>query len=103
MPKLAGWTEREKAAARAEYVADASLSVNELARVYGVSRTAMLRALAGVTRPRGGVVTATLSTDQMRRMRESGLTLYEIARQAGITESGVHRRLSRANGNRETA
>lgn len=100
MPKLAGWDDVEKAQARADYLADASVSVQELADEYGVSRTAMLRALAGVTRPRGGVVRATLSTEQMLRMRASGLTLEYIAKQAGITQSGVHRRLTRYNQNR---
>lgn len=100
MPKLAGWTEREKAQARADYTADTSVSVEQLANEYGVSRTAMLRALSGVTRRPGGQETSRLSTARMREMRESGLTLYEIAKQAGITESGVHHRLNR---NREAS
>lgn len=93
-------TDAEKKAARDEYRSDASVSVQELADEFGVSRSAMLRALSGITRPAGGIVKATLSTGQMARMRASGLTLYEIAKQAGITESGVHRRLNR---NREAS
>lgn len=88
-------TAQQKAQARADYEADASVSVQQLADEYGVSRTAMLRALSGITRPRGGIVTAQLSTSQMRAMADAGLTLGEIAKQAGITRSGVSRRLSR--------
>lgn len=89
-------TKAEKAQARMDYAADPSVSYRELATEYGVSESAMLRALAGITRPRGGVVKSKLSTSQMRKMYDSGLTLSQIARQAGITESGVSRRLSRA-------
>lgn len=97
-------TEMEKAQARADYVADPSVSYRELAAEYGVSDSTMLRALAGITRPRGGVVRARLSTEKMLRMRRDGLTLSEIARQAGITESGVSRRLTRfTQGNREAS
>lgn len=90
-------TAREKAQARADYAADASVSVQQLADEYGVSRSAMLRALAGVTRAPGGQERSRLSTERMIEMREQGLTLFEIARQAGITESGVSIRLTRAN------
>lgn len=86
-------TEAQKAQARKDYKADPSVSYRELAAEYGVSESAMLRALAGITRPRGGIVRSKLSTDQMMRMYDSGLTMSEIARQAGITESGVSRRL----------
>lgn len=96
-------TDAQRQTARAEYLADRSLSVDQLAHRYAVSRTQMLRVLAGITRPAGGIVRSRLSTRQMQRMRDSGLTLYEISRQAGITESGVHRRLSRAGANREAS
>lgn len=89
-------SEAEKAQARADYAADPSVSYRVLAAEYGVSDSTMLRALAGITRPAGGVVRAQLSTEKMLRMHQSGLTLKEIARQAGITESGVSRRLTRA-------
>lgn len=95
-------TAKEKERARADYVADPAVSYRTLAAEYGVSESQMLRALAGVQRPRGGVVRAQLSTDRMLKMRDSGLTLQEIARQAGITVSGVSRRLTR-NGNREAS
>lgn len=97
MPKLDGWTEKVKAEARADYLADRSVSVQELADEYGVSRSAMLRALTGITRSRGGQVRSRLSTERMLEMREQGLTLFEIAKQAGITESGVSIRLTRHN------
>lgn len=89
-------TPAQKEQARRDYVADPSVSYRELAAEYGVSESQMLRALTGVTRPRGGVVKSALSTGQMLRMYDSGLTMQEIARQAGITVSGVSRRLSRA-------
>lgn len=88
-------TDKEKAQARADYLADPSVSVQQLADEYGVSRSAMLRALRGVTRPKGGQVKARLSTSQMWELRARGLTMFQIARQAGITESGVSRRLNR--------
>jgi hypothetical protein len=91
-------TDAEKADARREYLADPSVSVRELADEFGVSTSAMLRALRGVTRPPGGQVKATMTTDQMVRMyHDQGFTLREIGRQSGLTESGVWRRI---NGNR---
>jgi DNA-binding NarL/FixJ family response regulator len=95
-------SEKEKEQARRDYLADESVTYRQLAAEYGVSESQMLRTLAPVARGKGRPK-ASLTTEQMLRMRESGLTLYEIARQAGITESGVHRRLSRYNGNREAS
>lgn len=95
-------TATDKERARRDYVEDPSVSYRELADEYGVSASVMLRALAGITRPRGGVVKATLTTQQMMRLRDAGLTMSQIARQAGITESGVSRRLS-SYGNREAS
>lgn len=86
-------TRAEKQLARFEYVSDPGLSVQALADEFGVSRSVMLRALRGVTRPPGGVVKSRLSTEQMRAMRDMGFTLYEIGKEAGLTESGVWRRL----------
>lgn len=89
-------TEAEREQARRDYQADPDVSVQQLADEYGVSRSAMLRALAGITRPRGGQVKARLSTEQMRRMyHDQGLTLRTISEQAGITESAVWYRLYR--------
>jgi CTP-dependent riboflavin kinase len=87
-------TVSEKALARYEYQRDPSVSVQQLADEFGVSRSAMLRALHGVTRRPGGIERSRLSTEQMIRMRDAGLSLREIGRQAGLTESGVWRRLN---------
>lgn len=88
-------TADEKEQAKRDYLADPGSSYRSLAAEYGVSESVMRRALAGVARPHGGVVKARLSTDGMWQMRRAGLTLGQIARQAGITESGVWRRLNR--------
>lgn len=89
-------SKRQKQEARDAYLADASLSVEALAGRYGVSRSQMLRTLEGITRPRGGVERSRLTTEQMRRLVDAGLTLEEVGRQAGLTKSGVSRRLSRS-------
>lgn len=92
-------TKAEKEQARRDYLADPSATYRRLAAEYGVSEGAMQRALAPVSRRPGGVVRASLSTEQMWRMwRVDGLTLAEIGRQAGITESGVSRRLAKYEG-----
>lgn len=101
-------TKAEKEQARKDYLADPSATYRKLAAEYGVSEGAMQRALATVMRPRGGVVRASLPVEKMWRMwRVDGLTLAEIGRQAGITESGVSRRLKNyeqsINGNREAS
>lgn len=88
-------TDAQKEQARKDYLADPSATYRTLAAEYGVSETAMQRALAGVMRPRGGKVRARLTTEQMLKMHHAGLTLKEIGRQAGITESGVSIRLTR--------
>lgn len=88
-------SDRERAEARAAYLADRSLSVEALAGRYEVSRTQMLRALSGITRPRGGVVRASLTPRQMQEMWVAGLTLDQIGRQAGLTRSGVSRAITR--------
>lgn len=96
-------SDRERAEARAAYAANKSLSVEALAGRYMVSRSQMLRALGGITRPKGGVVRSKLTVAQMLTMYEHGLTLTEIARQAGLTKSGVSKALSRykqSQGNR---
>lgn len=89
-------SKRQKQEARDAYLADVSLSVEALATRYGVSRTQMLRTLHGITRPPGGVERSRLTTEQMRALADAGLTLEQIGRQAGITKSGVSRRLSRS-------
>lgn len=86
-------SEREKAQARADYLADRTVTVERLADEYGVSRSAMLRALRGVTRPVGGQVLTRLSDTQMRKLRDEGLSLSQIAAQAGISRQQVSRRL----------
>jgi len=88
---------RQRAAARKRYQEHPELSVETLAGIYGVGYTTMHRVLRGVMREAGGRKKATLSTEQMTRMyRVDGLTLREIGRQAGITDSGVLRRIQRA-------
>lgn len=87
-------TPAEKALAREEYLADPTVSVQELADEFGVSRSAMLRALQGVTRRPGGVERSRLTTEQMQAMRDAGFTLHQIGFHAGLTESGVWRRLN---------
>lgn len=88
---------RQRAAARKRYLDHPELSVETLAGVYGVGYTTMYRVLADVTRPAGGRKKGTLSTEQMTRMyRVDGLTLSEIGKQAGLTVSGVLRRIQRA-------
>ena len=87
----------QKAAARLTYQEQPELSVETLAGVYGVGYTVMYRVLRGVMRPAGGRKKGKLSTEQMTRMyRVDGLTLSEIGKQAGLTVSGVLRRIQRA-------
>ncbi len=81
--------------ARRLYLGSPDLSVDTLAASYGVGRTVMLRVLDGITRPRGRRETGRLTTAQMIALRDAGVTLYEIGKQAGLTESGVSRRISR--------
>lgn len=96
-------TAQEKAQARARYLRG-GVSYRALAKEYGVSESVMLRALEGLTRPRGGVVRARLSTEKMLQMYADGLTMNEIARQAGVTQSAVSRRLAGiTRGNREAS
>jgi transposase-like protein len=91
-------TPDEKAAARELYLKDKSLSVAAVAGMFGVGHTVMLDVLKGITRPAGGRPHTTMTTATMIRLRnDEGLTLVEIARQAGISESGVLRRIQRAS------
>jgi hypothetical protein len=87
-------TVKEKEQARRDYLADATVSVERLAAEYGVTYAAMQRALAPVARRRGGRERATITTEQMRRLADAGLSLSQIAKQAGITKSQVSKRLS---------
>lgn len=88
----------QKAEARELYSTHPELTVDALAASYGVGRTVMLRALEGVTRPRGRrEQKAGLTTGQMVQMREAGITLYQIAKQAGLSESGVLKRVRSAS------
>jgi ABC-type transport system involved in cytochrome c biogenesis ATPase subunit len=87
-------TTADRERARADYLADPDVTVQQLADEYGVSRSAMLRALVGITRPKGGQVRSALTTAEMLRLRDQGLTLEYIGRQAGLTKSQVSRRLA---------
>lgn len=91
-------TPSQREEARALYLSDPRLSVDALAASYGVGRTVMLDVLVGITRPRGGRPKSTMSTTTMIEMRDNGITLEQIGRQAGLTKSGVSRRISRAEG-----
>lgn len=88
----------QKAEARKTYLSDPDLSVAALAASYGVGMTVMLRVLNGITRPRGQRPKATMSSEQMVKLWNNGigLTLFEIGRMAGISESAVHRRIKKA-------
>ncbi|MGY1914048.1 hypothetical protein [Blastococcus sp. SYSU DS0973] len=88
-------TPEQKEIARQLYQQDTSLTVEAVARMFDVPKTVMLRALAGATRPRGGLVKSTLSTETMIEMRDAGMTLAQIGNQAGLTESGVYRRIQK--------
>jgi hypothetical protein len=86
-------TPAQKDDARRAYQNDPSLTTRDLAAVYGVSLTTMLNVLKGVTRPVGGQTKTTTSTETMIRMRDKGMTLAQIGKQVGLTESGVYRRI----------
>lgn len=94
-------TPSQRAEARALYLSDPRLSVNAVAASYGVGRTVMLRVLNGITRPTGRPRKTTMTTERMIQMRDAGITLAKIGEQAGISESGVFRRIQRheAKGN----
>lgn len=85
----------QRAEARRLYLSDPTLSVDAVAGRYGVSRSVMLNVLKGVTRPKGGRPKSSMSTRTMIRMRDAGVTLAQIGKQAGLTESGVCRRIKR--------
>lgn len=85
----------QRAEARALYLSDPALSVDAVAARYGVGRSVMLNVLKGITRPKGGRLKSSMSTDTMIRMRDDGVTYYQIAKQAGLSESGVFRRIER--------
>lgn len=90
-------TDAQKAEARRLYLSDPNLSVDAVAASYGVGRSVMLRVLDGITRPRGKREQGTLTTKQMIEMRDQGITLFQIGKQAGLTESAVHYRIKRAS------
>ena len=92
MPAL---TPSQREEARALYLSDPNVSVDALAASYGVARATMLRVLAGITRRRGARERGNLTTAQMIEMRDEGITLFQIAKQAGISESAVCRRIQK--------
>jgi ABC-type uncharacterized transport system ATPase subunit len=93
---VARLTPAQREEARRLYLSDERLSVDAVAASYGVGRTVMLDVLKGVTRPKGGRPRTSMSTETMIEMRDNGITLEQIGRQAGITRSGVLRRIQRA-------
>lgn len=88
-------TPAQKDEARALYLSDPNVSVDALAASYGVTREPMLRVLAGITRPRGGREQGTMTTERMIEMRRAGITWGQIGKQAGLSPSGVQRRVQR--------
>lgn len=95
-------SDAQKAAARRAYLRDPNLGINALAASYGIGQTAMRRVLKGITRPRYGRPRTEMTTEQMIRLHEEdGITLYDIGKLAGISESGVSRRISRHRANGE--
>ena len=93
MPAL---TPSQREEARALYLSDPNVSVDALAASYGVVESTMLRVLDGITRRPGGRIKGTLTTEQMIELRDAGVTYFQIGKQAGLTESGVFRRIQRA-------
>lgn len=89
----------QKAEARETYLSNPDLSVAALAASYGVGMTVMLRVLTGITRPRGQRPKSRLTSEQMVKLwsKGTGLTLFEIGRMAGISESAVHHRIRKHN------
>lgn len=89
-------TDEEIMEVRARYQGDRSLSAARLADEYGVSKSVMLRAIRGVQRSPGGKPRVDVDTDSLRRMYyDEGMTLAQIGRQKGLSESGVWRRIHR--------
>lgn len=87
----------QKDEARRLYRTHPELSVDALAASYGVGRTVMLRVLDGITRrPGRREQKANLTTAQMIVMRDAGITLAQIGKQAGLSESGVLKRIRNA-------
>lgn len=94
MPRL---SESQRDEARRLYSEYPEMSVDALAASYGVGRTVMLRVLDGITRrPGRREVKANLTTAQMIQMRDAGITLAQIGKQAGLSESGVLKRIRNA-------
>lgn len=88
----------ERLAARRLYLSDPRVSVAILAASYGVSVGTMHKVLNGVTRTAGRRRKGTMTTERMIEMRDAGITLAQIGKQAGLTESGVLRRIQRHSG-----
>lgn len=87
-------TDAQRAEVRSYYVAHTEATVDQLAAAYGVSRATMIRALRGVAR-RQGARPAPVSTARLRQMHEAGVSMAQIGKQVGLSESGVWRRLNR--------
>ena len=88
-------TPAQREEARALYLADTSLSVDAVAARYGVGHSVMQRALADIARSPGAWRRVSMTTAKMIRLRDKGVTLEEIGRQAGISKSGVSVRIRR--------
>jgi hypothetical protein len=84
---------QEKQFIRNWYLADESRSLMDAAKLMGVSRSTMQRALAGVLRPQGG--RTEVRTDLLKELRDRGLTYAEIGDRVGLSLQAVHYRLSK--------
>lgn len=91
-------TPAQREEARRLYTENTMLTVRDLAASYGVGRGTMARALEGVARSNGEWRRVSMSTATMIEMRDAGITLEQIGKQAGISKSGVLRRIQRAEG-----
>ena len=91
-------TPEEQQAARDFYTRNPALSVAAVADTFGVGYTVMHAVLADVTRAAGGRPRTPMTTEEMIRLRDEGKTLAQVGELAGISESGVLRRIQRAGG-----
>jgi hypothetical protein len=92
MPRPPLLNSDQQAAARARYLSDPSLSVEDVAAEFGVGRTVMLRYLAGFTRPQGGR-RKPVPTSRIRSLKRQGLTADQIGARVGLSRAGVYVRL----------
>jgi hypothetical protein len=76
------------------YVSNDELTIDSLARTYGVTYASMQRALRGVARRQGARARADVSTDELRELVKRGWTYQQISDVVPLSVSGVRKRLS---------